>query len=106
MYVFYFLWWSHVENRLDFRGVWAYAVAADDIAELYAGGNPKNAFFGVKFPFIPVQFLESLVEVVDQSVSISGFHDDVIDVCLDQVVAYFVMEALLDGTLICGFGVF
>ena len=106
LYVFYILWWSHVEDCLDFGGVWAYAVVADDVAEQHAGGNPENAFFGVKLPFISVQCLESLVEVVDQSASVFGFHDDVINVGFNQVVAYFVMETLLDGTLIHDSGVF
>jgi len=55
---------------------------------------------------LSVEGFEGSVEVVDQSAGVSGFHDNVIDVSFDQVIPYLAVKTLLDGTLICGSGIF
>jgi len=47
-----------------------------------------------------------MVQVVDQGARVLGFDDNIIDVSLDEVIAYLVAEALLNSALISGSGVF
>jgi hypothetical protein len=42
-----------------------------------------------------------LIKVVNQGVGYPSFYDDVVHVGLDEVISYFVLEALLDSTLVC-----
>ena len=69
-------------------------------------GTQKTLFFGVEFPLISIEGLDGSVEVVDQSAGVSSFHDNIVDASLDQVIPYFIVKALLDGTLVCGPSVF
>jgi hypothetical protein len=43
-----------------------------------------------------------MLEIVDQGVSLPGFHNHIIDVCFDQVILDLISKALLDSTLVCG----
>jgi hypothetical protein len=43
-----------------------------------------------------------MLEIVDQGVSLPGFHDHIIDVCFDQVILDLISKALLDSMLVCG----
>jgi hypothetical protein len=49
-----------------------------------------------------VERREGTLEIVDQGVSLPGFHDHIIDVCFDQVILDLISKALLDSTLVCG----
>jgi hypothetical protein len=42
------------------------------------------------------------LEIVDQGVSLPGFHDHVVNVGFDQVILDLIGKALLDSTLVCG----
>jgi hypothetical protein len=43
-----------------------------------------------------------MLEIVDQGVSLPGFHDHIIDVGFNQVILNLLSKALLDSTLIYG----
>jgi hypothetical protein len=106
LYVLHIFWRSHIEYHHDFGGIEAYAVAADDVVEHNTGRNAKDAFLGVELPFVSIEGFESLIKVVDQGVGDPSFYDDVIDIGLDKVFSYFVVEALLNSTLLCSICIF
>jgi hypothetical protein len=43
-----------------------------------------------------------MLEIVDQAVSLPGFHDHVIYVGFDQIILDLIGKALLDSTLVRG----
>jgi hypothetical protein len=49
-----------------------------------------------------VESHEGTLEIVDQGVSLPGFHDHIIDVGFDPVILDLISKALLDSTLVCG----
>jgi hypothetical protein len=49
-----------------------------------------------------VESHEGTLEIVDQGVSLPGFHDHIINVGFDQVILNLISKALLDSTLIYG----
>jgi hypothetical protein len=49
-----------------------------------------------------VESREGTLEIVDQGVSLPGFHDHIIDVGFDQVILDLISKAFLDSTLVCG----
>jgi len=106
LYVLDIFWWSHVENYPDFRGISAYAVAIDDVAEQYAGGDLEDAFLGLSFHLYLFSALKIRSRLSIRVLGVSGFDDNVIDISFDKVITYFVVETLLNGTLICGSGIF
>jgi hypothetical protein len=42
-----------------------------------------------------------MLDIVNQGVSLPGFHDHIIDVGFDQVILDLISKALLDSTLVC-----
>jgi hypothetical protein len=42
-----------------------------------------------------------MLEIVDQGVSLPGFHDHIIDIGFNQVILDLISKALLDRTLVC-----
>jgi hypothetical protein len=48
-----------------------------------------------------VESREGTLEIVDQGVSLPGFHDHIIDVGFNQVILDLISKALLDSTLVC-----
>ena len=52
LHILHVTWWSHIKGCFDFRGIRAYAIATDDVAEQYTGGDPKDAFFGIELPYL------------------------------------------------------
>jgi hypothetical protein len=49
LHVLYVPWGPHIEYRLDFERIGAYAVATDDVAEQDTRRNAKDAFLGLSF---------------------------------------------------------
>jgi hypothetical protein len=43
-----------------------------------------------------------MLEIVDQGVSLPGFHDHIIDVGFDQIILDLISKTLLDSMLVCG----
>jgi hypothetical protein len=43
-----------------------------------------------------------MLEIVDQGLSLPGFHDQIINVGLDQIVLNLISKAVLDSTLVHG----
>jgi hypothetical protein len=78
-----------------------YAAATNDVAEQDTKRDAKDAFFGVELPFVSIEGFEGLIKVVDQAIGYPSFYDDIIDVGLDEVISYFVVEALPDSMLVC-----
>jgi hypothetical protein len=49
-----------------------------------------------------VESREGTLEIVDQGVSLPGFHDHIIDIGFDHIILDFISKALLDSTLVRG----
>jgi hypothetical protein len=49
-----------------------------------------------------VEGREGTLEIVDQGMSLPGFHDHIIDVGFDQIILDLISKALLDSTLVHG----
>jgi hypothetical protein len=49
-----------------------------------------------------VESREGTLLIVDQGVSLPGFHDHIIDVGFDQIILDLISKALLDSTLVRG----
>jgi hypothetical protein len=49
-----------------------------------------------------VESREGTLEIVNQGVSLPGFHDHIINVGFDQVILDLISKALLDSMLVCG----
>jgi hypothetical protein len=49
-----------------------------------------------------VESYEGTLKIVDQGVSLLGFHDHVIDVGFDQIILDLISKAVLDSTLVRG----
>jgi hypothetical protein len=49
-----------------------------------------------------VESRKGTLEIVDQGVSLPGFHDHIIDVGFDQIILDLISKALLDSTLVHG----
>jgi hypothetical protein len=45
-----------------------------------------------------VESREGMLEIVDQGVSLPGFHDHIIDVGFDQIILDLISKALLDSS--------
>jgi len=74
---------------------------ADDVVEQNTGRNAKDAFFGVELPFVSIEGFESSIKLIDQGVGDPSFYDNIVDVSLDKVISYLIVEALLNSTLVC-----
>jgi hypothetical protein len=49
-----------------------------------------------------VESREGTLEIVDQGVSLPGFHDHIIDIGFDQIISDLISKTVLDSTLVCG----
>jgi hypothetical protein len=63
-------------------------------------GMPKMHFL-VELPLVLIKSPKSSLKVVNKSVDYPGFHDHVVYIGLNEVISYFIMKALLNGTLVC-----
>jgi hypothetical protein len=92
---------AYLKQPLPLSG-WAYAIVADDVAQQDTRGDSEDALFWIKLPLALVGSHEGALEVVDQGMSLPGFHDYIIDVGFDQVILDLISKAVLDSMLVRG----
>jgi hypothetical protein len=45
---------------------------------------------------------ENPLEIVDQGMGLPCFYNHIINIGLDKVILYLILETVLDGALVCG----
>jgi hypothetical protein len=64
--------------------------------------DSEDTLLWIKLPLVLVESREGTLEIVDQGVSLPGFHNHIIDVGFDQIILDLISKALLDSMLVCG----
>jgi hypothetical protein len=93
-------------TALTFFGVRLYAITANYVVNQYARWYAKYVRLGIQFPLKLIEFHKGLVEVVDQGRGHFGLHHYIMNICLNELISDLVLEALLDGSLICFASIF
>jgi hypothetical protein len=73
----------------------------DDVPEELASGDPKGALFWVQLDVEVPEVVEGFLQVSYETATLSGLHNDVIDINL-QVVPYSPFEIELHTPLVGG----
>jgi hypothetical protein len=92
---------AHFRDGRDFIGVCFYATLSDDVPQELALGDTEGALFWVQFVVETTEAVESFFQVGDETTTLSGLHDNVIDIDL-HVAPYLPFETKLHTPLVCG----